>query len=99
MDALKTYCTRSVPVSCKLVTNVSDPDSPGFVWIWLSWIRIWIRIGDADSDPGAKNVRNYIGTIYHILDIFHVKIQLLVMTKSDQDPDPDWFGSPDPDPH
>jgi hypothetical protein len=32
--------------------------------------------------------------------IFHVKIQLTVLRlKSYQDPDPQWFGSPDQDPH
>jgi hypothetical protein len=31
--------------------------------------------------------------------MFHVKIQIFVPLKSDQDPDPDphWFGSLDPD--
>ncbi len=32
---------------------------------------------------------------------FYVQIQLFVTLKSDQDPDPNWFGSldADPDPH
>jgi hypothetical protein len=30
--------------------------------------------------------------------ILHVKIQLFVTFKSNQDPDPHWFGSLDPDP-
>jgi hypothetical protein len=30
--------------------------------------------------------------------IFHVKIRLFVTLKSDQDPDPHWVGSLDPDP-
>jgi hypothetical protein len=30
--------------------------------------------------------------------MFHVKIQLFVTAKYDQDQDPHWFGSQDPDP-
>jgi hypothetical protein len=37
-------------------------------------------------------------TYEYIKYIFHVKIQIFVTTKSDQDPDPHWFGSLDPDP-
>ncbi len=25
----------------------------GSAWIWLSWIRTWIRTGNSDPDPGA----------------------------------------------
>jgi hypothetical protein len=27
-----------------------DPDPHGSAFIWLSWIRIWIHIGNADPD-------------------------------------------------
>jgi hypothetical protein len=38
-----------------LSSSGGDPDlAPlGSAFIWLSWIRIWIRIGNADPDPGA----------------------------------------------
>jgi len=31
-----------------------DPDPCGSILKWLSWIRIWIRIGNTDPDPGQS---------------------------------------------
>jgi hypothetical protein len=42
-----------------IISWVVDPDQdqPGYAFIWLSWI--WIRIGNADPDPGM-NITDHI---------------------------------------
>jgi hypothetical protein len=91
-------------------SSVVDPDPHVSAFIWLSWIRIWIRTGNADPDPRARKLneinkinlisslskmplyRTYLVLRYvSITDIksgiFQEKIQFLVTTKSDYDPD------------
>ncbi len=66
--------------------NVSDPDPYG-------------ECGSG-SRSKPKLTSKPIPLHTYIKNIFHVKIQLFVTTKSDQnlDLDPHWFGSLDPDP-
>jgi hypothetical protein len=74
------------------------------------YLAVHIRIEKADSDLGAWkftkifNKKSFVGYllcrfVFDLFYIFHVKIQLFVTLKSDQDPDPQWSGSLDPDPH
>jgi hypothetical protein len=46
-------------------TSVVDPDPHVSAFIWLSWIRIWIRIRNADPDPRARKL-NEINKINQI---------------------------------
>jgi hypothetical protein len=62
---LKNYCLHSTAA-----ISVVDPDPHVSAFIWLSWIRIWIRIRNADPGPRARKL-NEIN-----------KIQLFVTTKS-----------------
>jgi hypothetical protein len=42
----------------------------------------------------------YLFTTYYLHNVyFYVKNQPFVTAESDNDPDPHWFGSLDPDPH
>ncbi len=87
----------------------SGPDPHGSSLIWLSWIRI--RIGNADPYLGARKLtkinketwipafKRAFAPITYIKYNFCVKIKLFVTAKSDQDPDPHWFGSLEPDAH
>jgi hypothetical protein len=81
-----------------------DPDPPGSAFIWLSWIQIRIEYAVPDPDPGSGKLTNlkgfcaFVGMFFDLSPtlstyICHVKIQLFVTQKSDQDPDPDPPGS------
>jgi hypothetical protein len=84
----------------------------GSAFIWLSWIRIRVgmririqelaKIYNKPVSCLSKRLlylRRYVFPLTNFRYIFHVKNQLFVSFKSDQDPDPDphWSGFLDPD--
>ncbi len=51
-------CLSKIKLTNREISSVVDPDSDphGSAFIGLSWIRIWIRIGNADPDPDTHYV-------------------------------------------
>jgi hypothetical protein len=45
---------------------VVDPDPYGCALIWFSWILIWISIGNADANPGARKIAVFRIRIHRI---------------------------------
>jgi hypothetical protein len=78
------------------------------MWLWSMEIDQYLQINLASGlSKRLLYLRRYVfsfltyyPTYYmYIFDIFHVQLLLFVTLQSDQDPDPHWFESLDPDLH
>jgi hypothetical protein len=81
--------------STKVLISVSDPDidpdphKSALIFALLDRIRMAF----------VPRLVCFITHCTYIKNIFHVTIQIFGTAKPNQDPEPHWFGSLDPDPH